>query len=74
MNWQAPSFSIIRLSILISQAAAKLISDLDPPLQTAIDHLSLVSAEKDREASHALGSLPTMAPKLHHFICQNWDL
>lgn len=44
MYWQAPSFSIIRLSILISRAAAKLVSDLDPSLQAAIDHLSLVRA------------------------------
>lgn len=44
MCWQVPSFSIIRLSILISRAAAKLVSDLDPRLQAAIDHLSLVRA------------------------------
>lgn len=44
MYWQAPSFSIIRLSILISRAAAKLVSDLDPSLRAAIDHLSLVRA------------------------------
>lgn len=44
MYWQAPSFSIIRLSILISRATAKLVSDLDPSLRAAIDHLSLVRA------------------------------
>lgn len=43
-HWQAPSFSIIRLSILIFWAAAKLVSDLDASLWVAIDHLSLVTA------------------------------
>lgn len=42
-RWQAPSFSIIRLSILIFRAAAKLVSDLDASLWVAIDHLSLVT-------------------------------
>lgn len=70
MYWQAPSFSIIRLSILILRGAAKLVSDLDPRLQAAIDHLSLVRAfwrKKDRKVSVALGSEPTLAEKRLHF-------
>lgn len=42
-HWQAPSFSIIQLSILIFRAAAKLVSDLDASLWVAVDHLSLVA-------------------------------
>lgn len=64
MYWQAPSFSIIRLSILISRAAAKLVSDLDPRLQTAIDHLSLVRAlwQKRTEKRQRLWA-----------VCQRWQ-